>query len=146
MKPRQRIRGFSHERDLVKKLWDKGFAAMRSPASGSKTKRVKYPDIVALKNGKIIVLEVKTISKERTVYIDSYQVEKLKIFSERSGGEPYIAVKIIGSGEWRFIPLEHLERTDSGRYKLTIDMIRNGLLLKDLISRLFDTRRIDEFM
>jgi len=119
---------------------------MRSPASGSKTKRVKYPDIVALKNGKIIVLEVKTISKERTVYIDSYQVEKLKIFSERSGGEPYIAVKIIGSGEWRFIPLEHLERTDSGRYKLTIDMIRNGLLLKDLISRLFDTRRIDEFM
>ncbi|MEM1828904.1 MAG: Holliday junction resolvase, partial [Desulfurococcaceae archaeon] len=39
----KRVKGFSHERDLVRRLWEYGFAVMRAPASGSKAKRVRYP-------------------------------------------------------------------------------------------------------
>ncbi|MEM0326303.1 MAG: Holliday junction resolvase, partial [Desulfurococcaceae archaeon] len=50
-----RRRGFFHERDLVRRLWEHGFAVIRAPASGSRVKHVVYPDIVALYKGKVII-------------------------------------------------------------------------------------------
>ena len=44
-------KGSAEERDLVHKLWNKKFAAMRAPASGGATKR-PLPDVLA-GNGKI---------------------------------------------------------------------------------------------
>ncbi|MEM0282497.1 MAG: Holliday junction resolvase, partial [Desulfurococcaceae archaeon] len=63
---KSRIRGFSHERDLARKLWDHGLAVMRAPASGSKGKKLLYPDIVAIYKGKVIAVEVKTMKKAKT--------------------------------------------------------------------------------
>ncbi len=130
----RRRRGFMHERDLVLKLWKRGFAVLRAPASGSKTRRIIYPDLVAIKNGVIMVFEVKTTREKKPVYIPKHQVEKLREFLKRSGGYGFIAVKIVGDMGWRFIPLDELEETSGGNYKVSLEKLSSSLRISDLVA------------
>lgn len=107
---------------------------MRAPASGSKAKRLMYPDIVAIYRGKVLVFEVKTTSYIRDIYIPGRQIDKLAEFTRRSGGEAYIAVKVTGSGEWLFISIEKLVKTASGNYKLPKNTLGEAIKLSALIS------------
>lgn len=120
-------------------------AVMRAPASGSKAKRILYPDIVAIYRGKIIVVEVKTVKSPRNLYIEPHQVEKLLEFASRAGGDAYIAVKIVGTGEWIFVPASKLEKTSGGRYKLSKDAISEGVKLEALISLIKGVKKLSEF-
>jgi len=129
-----RVRGFSHERDLARRLWEYGFAVIRAPASGSRAKHLKYPDLVAIYQGRVLALEVKTTRGEKPVYVRGDQVEKLVEFSKRAGATPYIAVKYIGEGEWFFIPLEKLVKLEKGSFKIPVEAVREGLRLKALVS------------
>jgi Holliday junction resolvase len=138
-----RRRGFSHERDLAQRLWNHGFAVIRSPASGSKAKNILYPDIVAIYHGKVLAIEAKTVRKERTIYLKEQQVEKLAEFSRRAGGEAFIAVKIVGTGEWRFVSLNSLRETRG--LKITKAHLSNSLKLEDVISIVKGVRKLDEF-
>ncbi|MEM1638947.1 MAG: Holliday junction resolvase Hjc [Desulfurococcaceae archaeon] len=142
---KSRIRGFSHERDLARKLWDHGLAVIRAPASGSKGKKLLYPDIVAIYKGKVIAVEVKTMKKAKTLYIDSYQVRKVLEFVERAGGEAYVAVKIIGSGEWIFIPVSKLEKTGNNNYKLRKESLSEGIRLEALVSIMKGLKKLADF-
>ena len=84
-------KGSAEERDLVHKLWERDFAAMRAPASGGATKK-PLPDVVA-GNGKLyLAIEVKTTTKDK-IYIDFPQIDALCEFSEKFGAKPYIGVK-----------------------------------------------------
>lgn len=137
-------RGFAHERDLVRRFWSYGFAAVRAPASGSKVKRVVYPDVVAVYKGRVIAAEVKTIRKPRCVYIDKNRVEKLREFATRAGGSAYIAVKVVGTGEWVFVPIENL--VDTGKsFKITPEMLAQGIKLEALVSTIKGVRKLTEF-
>ena len=140
-----RRKGFSHERELVKKLWDSGFAVVRAPASGSKAKRIMYPDIVAIYRGKIIAIEAKTISEPRTIYIEEQQIKKLVEFAKRAGCESYIAVKVVGSGELFFISLSKLEKTNN-KYKLSKESLNEGIRLESLVSMVKGVKGLAEFM
>ncbi|MEM0200682.1 MAG: endonuclease, partial [Saccharolobus sp.] len=60
-------RGTAVEREIVNKLREKGFAVLRAPASGSKRKD-SVPDIIALKNGIIILIEMKSRKDGERVY------------------------------------------------------------------------------
>lgn len=145
---RRRARGFQHERELVKKLWQAGFAAIRGPASGAKVKRGVQPDVVAIKNGFVVVAEVKTLKKPSTVYIKREQIEKARTFAERAGGAAYVAVKVVGEGMWRFVPVSALAKTRSGNFKLDEDvLVKHSIRLEDLV-RMADSksRRLDEFL
>lgn len=139
-------RGFAHERDLVLKFWKKGFAVVRAPASGSKVKRTVYPDVLAIRNGFVFVFEVKTTGRLRDVYLDSKQVAKVKEFSKRAGGLGFVAVKIVGTGEWRFVPIDKLQLTRGGRFKVCKLDVEKGLRLTDLVELTHKTRRLDEFL
>ncbi|RLG80153.1 MAG: Holliday junction resolvase [Thermoprotei archaeon] len=141
-----RKRGFAHERDLVVKLWKRGFAVMRAPASGSKARRTKYPDVVAILNHRVFVFEVKTTSKERPIYIDKRQVDKVREFAKRAGGYAFIAVKVVGSGTWRFIPLKDLEQTTRGNYKIPCEKLVNALRIPDVIALARETKKLDEYL
>ena len=140
-----RRRGFQHERDLARKLWDHGFAVMRAPASGSKAKHLKYPDLVAIMNGNVLAFEIKTVYREKTVYVPGHQVEKLQEFIRRAGGKAYIAVKIVGEGTWRFIPLEQLMKTSGGNYKVDKESMSKALKIRDLVSTIKGNLRIDDY-
>ncbi len=128
----RRRRGFAYERELARELWNRGFACIRAPASGAKVRRRAQPDLVAMKNGVILVFEVKTRRKEGHVYIDAGQVEKLLEFARRAGGMAFIAVKILDGRGWRFVPAERLSRTRGGSFKVGLEEVERGLRLRDL--------------
>ena len=108
-------KGSAEERDLVHKLWERKFAAMRAPASGGATKK-PLPDVVA-GNGKIyLAIEVKTTVKDK-VYIDSSQINALLEFSQIFGAKAYIGVKFKYT-KWLFLKPEDAERTKNGNYKI----------------------------
>ncbi|WP_415953390.1 Holliday junction resolvase Hjc [Methanobrevibacter woesei] len=108
-------KGSAEERDLVHKLWDRNFAAMRAPASGGATK-FPLPDVIA-GNGKIyLAIEVKTTTKDK-IYIDFPQIDALCEFASIFGAIPYIGVKFKYT-KWLFLSPENTERTKSNNYKI----------------------------
>lgn len=108
-------KGSAEERDLVHKLWDRNFAAMRAPASGGATK-VPLPDVIA-GNGKIyLAIEVKTTTKDK-IYIDFPQIDALCEFASIFGAIPYIGVKFKYT-KWLFLSPGNTERTKSNNYKI----------------------------
>ena len=111
--------GSVEERDLVNKLWDAGFAAMRAPASGGATKR-PLPDVLA-GNGKLyLAIEVKSTRQDH-IYIDNEKIKNLIEFSEIFGATAYVGAKFIRK-PWRFIKLEDLHITRSGNYRVNTDL------------------------
>lgn len=141
----RRVKGYAAERELVVKLWRLGFAVMRAPASGSKIRKAKYPDVVAIKSGKVLVFEVKSRSKLENIYLRSEQVEKLREFAERSGGQAYIAIKLSGS-DWRVVELELLEKIPNGNYRLSRELILKSRTLDELLRNLRLIPSLEDFI
>ncbi len=132
------------ENELATILWSLGYAAVRGPSSGGGVKRRFQPDLVALKEGKILVFEVKMGREGEPVYLESSQVLGLTEFSRRSGGLAFIAVRLRGEG-WRFHSLERLETTRGGNFKL--ERPESGLKIRDLEEALFPkTEKLSKFM
>ncbi len=133
-----KAKGFRVERELANKLWSLGFAVMRGAASGAGARKRFVPDIVAMRNGKIIVLEVKYRSRmNEIIKIEFSRISKLLEFARRAGGKVYIAVKY-GRESWRFIPIEEIERfdRDSTGIKLRKELVdKVGLDLKQLVEK-----------
>lgn len=119
-------RGVAAERELVTALWKLGFAVIRGPASGARIKKSIYPDIVAIKNKHIFVIEVKKRSKLTHIYVDVAQVEKLREFARRADGKAIIAVKITGLGTWKIIPVECIIETCGKKLKIDKEMIKKA--------------------
>jgi Holliday junction resolvase len=130
-----RRRGFNYERELARMLYREGFAVIRAPASGSRVKRLFYPDIVAIYKRNILVLEVKARSEPCDIYIDKHKVERLRDFAERSGGEAYVAVKITSLGEWRVVSLDQLWTTKEGNYRVSKFILERSIKLEELIKK-----------
>ncbi|HIQ10557.1 MAG TPA: Holliday junction resolvase [Pyrodictium sp.] len=139
------MRGFEAERDLARRLWQKGFAVIRAPASGAKAKHYVYPDLVAIWRGKILVFEVKRRTKLTTLYIDAKQVEKLREFCRRAGGEAFIAIKIVDEKKWYFVPLTELEQIETGKYRISAEKIRSALTLEELVKR-YTMEALDKYI
>lgn len=116
------------ENELANILWEDGFAVVRGPSSGGGARKRFQPDLVAIKDGKVLVFEVKLVSRDSPLYIDSEQVVGLSEFARRAGGSPYIAVRLKG-GEWRFHPLSSLRPAGSS---FRLDSPSEGLRLRDL--------------
>lgn len=108
-------KGTSEERDLVHKLWDRDFAAMRAPASGGATKR-PLPDVIAGNGKYYLAIEVKTTTKDK-IYIDSPQIDDLQEFASKFGAKCYIGVKFKYT-KWLFLEPKNVERTKSNNYKI----------------------------
>ncbi len=132
--------GSVEERDLVNKLWDAGFAAMRAPASGGATKR-PLPDVLA-GNGKLyLAIEVKSTRQDH-IYIDNEKITNLIEFSEIFGATPYVGAKFIRK-PWRFIKLEDLHVTRSNNYRVNTDLaFSKGLDFEEIIGGTRQTRLI----
>ncbi|MCS7125522.1 MAG: Holliday junction resolvase Hjc [Aigarchaeota archaeon] len=106
--------GYEGEYYLVQRFITagEGFYAVRTPGSGSG--KMAKPDIVAVDNGELLAIEVKS-SRKKYVMLNSEQVGRLLEFSKRfvvkcpsCGGEikpkPVLAVRFLNKG-WRFIEI-----------------------------------------
>ncbi len=132
------------ENELANLLWSMGYAVVRGPSSGAGVRKRFQPDLVAVKQGKVLVIEVKIYSGEGPLYIPRSQIEGLQDFAERAGGVAYIAVRIKGGG-WRMHKLRDLPETRGGGVR--IDNPTTGLKLLELDELLFPrSRRLTEYM
>uniref|UniRef100_A0A7C5YYA1 Crossover junction endodeoxyribonuclease Hjc n=1 Tax=Ignisphaera aggregans TaxID=334771 RepID=A0A7C5YYA1_9CREN len=145
--PKARARGFRAERELVTKLWKMGFAVIRGPASGAKIRRSIYPDVVAIKDRKIFVFEVKVRSKPSSIYIDRNQLSKVIEFARRASGEALLAIRITSLKIWKAIPFNeiNIDSATSNRIKISRDVIDRSEDLFSYISRKI-SRSIEEYI
>ncbi|MCE4622086.1 MAG: Holliday junction resolvase [Desulfurococcales archaeon] len=131
------------ENELANLLWSMGYAVVRGPSSGSGVRRRYQPDIVAIKNGVVLVIEVKKAREGKTVYIPERQVRGLKEFASRAKGLALIAVRIAGLG-WRIHRLEDLDYTRNGNARIASP--ESGLKIEVFDELLFPkSRRITEW-
>ncbi len=141
-----RQKGFYYERSLARKLWAKGFAVVRGPGSGGGAKEIVQPDLVAIRNGRIFVFEIKVRWKRSVIYLDRAKVERLKEFAKRAGGMAFIAVKIVDRTDWRFIPVEMLEETRGGNFRVNLDSPSNVLSLENIVGMSDSVKSITDYM
>ncbi|MEM0027244.1 MAG: Holliday junction resolvase Hjc [Ignisphaera sp.] len=140
--------GISAEHELVRKLWKMGFAVIRGPASGAKIKRGIYPDLVALKDSKIFVFEVKRRKELKTIYIEAKQVLKIIEFARRAGGEPLLAIKIDSLKTWKVIELNKIlagETASNKNIRIGKEVIESAEELFTYLSRKFSIG-LDKFI
>lgn len=97
--PGGRRSGYRAERELAHKLWEHGFAVVRGPASGAGARHLVYPDLVAIREGRVYVFEVKYRAPgTKRVYIDSGKLNRLLEFCKRARAQLLVAVKRRGDG------------------------------------------------
>ncbi len=144
MPNRRKALGSRLENTLANMLWSMGFAVVRGPSSGAGARRRFQPDIVAVREGVVLVIEVKRGREGERLYVPSRQVEGLREFARRSGGLALVIVHVPRRG-WRVFELEDLPRTPAGSAR--IDRPESGTRLEAYMERLFPrSRRIDEFL
>ncbi|HLD49075.1 MAG TPA: hypothetical protein VJB11_01825 [archaeon] len=93
-------KGYLYEWKLTHELAKKGFMVVRTPRSGRIG--LPSPDIIALKNGKIFVIEAK--AREEAFKIEAEQLNELKQWQD-NGATAFIAWKISREG-WKFLKLD----------------------------------------
>ncbi len=91
------------ERKLANYLYFKGYAVIRSAGSGAGKIRPE-PDIVVMKNGKFICIEVTTKSELKDIEINLSKIRRIKEFVERAGTKAYLCVKY---GEMKFLCIDY---------------------------------------
>lgn len=111
--------GYEGEYYLMRKFTDSGtpgFYALRTPGSG--TGKTIKPDILAVDDGELYAIEVKSTNREE-VYIPAEQLERLVSFSrlfevkcpscgERIRPRPVVAVRFLGR-RWVFREVERID-------------------------------------
>ncbi|MEM7819510.1 MAG: Holliday junction resolvase Hjc [Candidatus Aenigmatarchaeota archaeon] len=94
-------KGYVGERELVFLLHNMGYMVVRTPRSGRVG--LASPDIIAAKNGKLIVIECKSRKNAFTIPLE--QLNELKEWEEKGGAKAYIGWKITRKG-WIFLNLD----------------------------------------
>lgn len=113
-------KGISAERALFHEFWNRGWATIRSAASGA----TKYPspDIIAGKGHRHLAIEVK-VTKFFKQYLPKLEILQLKEFAEIFGAEAWIAVKYPRT-QWLMVTLEDLEQTKGMNFVLSLEMAK----------------------
>lgn len=94
-------KGYMGERDLVHKLHSLGYMVMRAPRSGRIN--LEQPDVIAIKNGKIIVIECKV--RDEAFTVEKEQINELLQWVKIGGAQAYVAWKLPRK-EWVFIRVD----------------------------------------
>ncbi len=97
---RSYAKGYRAEREMVYELARLGYMVVRTPRSGRIS--LASPDVIAAKDGRLIVIECK--SREAAFSIEKGQLQELIEWEKKAGAKPYIAWKISRKG-WRFLHL-----------------------------------------
>ena len=98
---RSYAKGYSAERELLHTLSRMGYMTIRAPRSGSIS--LASPDVIAIKDGKMLVFEVKW--HESAFTIRPEQLAELEQWSRIGGATAYVACKISRKG-WKFLTLD----------------------------------------
>jgi len=122
-------KGIAAERDVVHKLQEFGFAAIRVAGSGST--KTPSTDILAGNGRRLLSIECKT-TKTQYQYISHQQITDFLSFSRKFGAESWIAVKFARK-KWKFLLVEDLIKTS--KYFCITPALADlrGLVFEDLV-------------
>ena len=93
-------KGYVAELSLVHTLSTLGYMVVRTPRSGRIG--LASPDVIAAKDGKLIVIECK--SREAAFKIEKEGLDQLLTWQNKAGAKAYIAWKLSRKG-WKFLHL-----------------------------------------
>jgi len=108
-------KGREYEYNLMRKLKEMGYFVIRAPASGRAVKRFFYPDVIAIRKGRILLFEVKYRSKSKAIQIHKYVYKKMKEVEEKTGGKYYIAYYMKPLRAFRFLHIDDYD-TEGEKY------------------------------
>ena len=123
-------KGANAERELMHLFFKEGFSVVRIAGSG--TSPLPAPDIIAIKNGRIIAVECKA-RKAKNLAISVSQIGELLDWAKKAGSEALIGWKIPRKG-WFFLKPSKLRNT--GKF-FTINQknaMEKGKSLRDIIA------------
>ena len=100
-------KGYKGELELVHTLSRMGYMAIRAPRSGRIS--LASPDVVAAKNGRLIVVECK--SRRDAFKIPADQLSQLCEWEVKGGAKAYVGWKIFRKG-WVFFNLETVRKNN----------------------------------
>lgn len=100
-------KGANAERELMRLFFEVGFSVVRIAGSG--VSPLPAPDIIALKNGRIIAVECKA-RKAKNLAIDVRQMHDLIEWANTAGGEAFVGWKVPRKG-WFFLKPGQLHNT-----------------------------------
>ena len=123
---RMKKRGYDAERELVKKLREAGFKALRIPVSAPSNEPL--PDVFAIKGDTILACEVK--SQNRYTYYKRKQVAKLHEFLEIHRIYPKRFAVLAAKFKYKGWVFDIAERP--GDYSLRVG---RGISFRDLLKR-----------
>lgn len=124
-----KAKGTKGERDLIKRFWNTGFAAIRVAGSGSS--RFPCPDLLAGKAGRHLAIECK-MTNGQSKYFVRREIEDLDLFCRTFGAEGFVAVKFPAQ-DWAFFLLEDLKETKAANFSITArDIETKGLSFEQL--------------
>ncbi|MCK4883640.1 MAG: hypothetical protein KAS30_02090, partial [Candidatus Diapherotrites archaeon] len=95
------------ERELMHLFFNEGFSVVRIAGSG--TSPLPAPDIIAIKDGRIVAVECKA-RKAKNLAITIGQIGELTEWAEKAGGECWVAWKVPRKG-WFFLKPEQMRNT-----------------------------------
>jgi len=123
-------KGSNVERQIVNKFRERGFAVIRAPASGSKRKD-HVPDIIVMKSGIIVLIEMKSRKNNGRVYIKRDQGLGIAEFARKAGAELFIGVKY--PKQIYFVKFENLKRTENGNFLIDDEVLKAALTFEELV-------------
>ncbi len=97
-------KGYRGERELLYILSGMGYMVIRAPRSGRIG--LPSPDVIAAKNGALVVIECK--SREGAFTVEQDQIAQLKEWQEKAMAKAYVAWKVSHQG-WLFLRLADVE-------------------------------------
>lgn len=107
-------KGYVAELSLVHALSERGYMTIRAPRSGRIN--LASPDVIAVKDGKIIVIECK--SRKCAFKVPQEQLDELSEWEKKGGAKAYVGWKISRQG-WKFINLLNvIENNGNINFKL----------------------------
>lgn len=122
-------KGSEYERELIHKLNNIGYEAIRIPASGGGTSR-NLPDILCGDGNNYIAIQCKKV-KQLPVYFPEYEAKNLLSFSSKFGAIPLLGIRIVRR-EWMFFDLSELPITKSGNHRVDERIFERGIKLEEL--------------
>jgi len=117
-------RGVAYEYILLRKLRSKGFVALRVPKSG------RYPysfDLLAIKNGKVYMIEVKRRMDADRVYVETERVHGVLAQASKAAAVPVLAVNTGDGRGFVFKRLDEWERATERFYVYDLRDAKRGL-------------------
>lgn len=123
-------KGDRYERKLVNALTEDGWFAQRAAASGGGGDH-ELPDVIAAKNGRIEVIELKYIASP-PVYVSPEKVEGLVWLANHLEGTPRLSLRMKGDTSYYCVHPQHVRQTEeAGNYVLNDSILTDAIVIAE---------------